>query len=98
MLILSPAWSGRARAPAPTCMFDDASNCGQPISGWAAHVKMRRGPCWDTQTTLQEPIKDPARFPWHEVTKVAHYWLEVDAMTGPMRVGEDSSAYGDFRP
>ncbi|OGI47596.1 MAG: hypothetical protein A2637_01630 [Candidatus Muproteobacteria bacterium RIFCSPHIGHO2_01_FULL_65_16] len=22
---------------------------------------------------LQEPIKDPARFPWYEVTKVQHY-------------------------
>ena len=22
---------------------------------------------------LQEPIRDPARFPWHEVTQVAHY-------------------------
>ncbi len=43
---------------------------------------------------LQEPIKDPARFPWHEVTKVAHYWLEVDAMTKPMQVREESPRYG----
>ena len=28
-----------------------------------------------TQPRLEEPIKDPARFPWHEVTKVEHYWL-----------------------
>ncbi|MGQ9705174.1 MAG: DUF3883 domain-containing protein [Actinomycetota bacterium] len=34
----------------------------------------------DTKPQLQEPIKDPARFEWHEVTKVAHYWLELDAM------------------
>ena len=33
---------------------------------------------------LQEPISDPARFPWHEVKKVQHYWLDVKAMTGPM--------------
>ena len=33
---------------------------------------------------LQEPVGDPARFPWHEVSKVQHYWLEVDAMTQPM--------------
>ena len=33
---------------------------------------------------LQEPIKNPARFQWHEVTKVQHYWLEVNAMTKPM--------------
>jgi superfamily II DNA or RNA helicase len=45
------------------------------------------------QPTLQEPVKDPARFPWHEVTKVAHYWLEVNAMTRPMQVREDSPAY-----
>ncbi|MGH8542933.1 MAG: helicase-related protein [Gammaproteobacteria bacterium] len=43
---------------------------------------------------LEEPIKDPAQFPWHEVTKVAHYWLEVDAMTKPMRVREETPPYG----
>ena len=48
-----------------------------------------------TTPTLQEPIKDPARFPWHEVTKVAHYWLEVDALTKPMVVRDDSLPYGE---
>ncbi|WP_420441532.1 DUF3883 domain-containing protein [Candidatus Palauibacter sp.] len=33
---------------------------------------------------LQETIRDPARFPWHEVKKVQHYWMDVKAMTGPM--------------
>ncbi|MCY3958694.1 MAG: helicase-related protein [Chloroflexi bacterium] len=42
---------------------------------------------------LQEPIKDPARFPWHEVSKVQHYWLEVDAMTQPMMVQEEPAEY-----
>ena len=46
------------------------------------------------QRTLQEPVKDPARFPWHDVTKVAHYWLDVDAMTRPLHVREDSPPYG----
>ena len=32
---------------------------------------------------LQEPIKDPARFQWHEVRKVQRYWLQVDQMTKP---------------
>lgn len=41
------------------------------------------------EPTLQEPIKDPARFPWRKVTKVQHYWMEVDAMTWPMEVRED---------
>ena len=34
--------------------------------------------------TLHEPIKDPARFSWKEITKVQHYWIEVNAMTRPM--------------
>jgi hypothetical protein len=42
---------------------------------------------------LQEPIKDPARFPWQEVTKVAHYRLEINAMTKPMRVREEQQPY-----
>jgi len=44
--------------------------------------------------TLQEPIKDPARLEWHEVTKVAHYYLSVNAMTRPMQVREDEAPYG----
>ncbi|MCL6508153.1 MAG: DUF3883 domain-containing protein, partial [Bryobacteraceae bacterium] len=47
-----------------------------------------------TSPQLQEPIKDPARFPWHEVTKVAHYYLSVDALTQPMQVREDQPPYG----
>jgi len=42
----------------------------------------------------QEPVKDPARLKWHEVTKVAHYYLSVDAMTPPIQVREDSPPYG----
>ena len=42
---------------------------------------------------LQEPIEDPARFPWHEVTKVQHYWLQVDAMTKPMQIREERAEY-----
>ena len=33
---------------------------------------------------LQEPIRDPARFQWREVSKVQHYWMDVKAMTRPM--------------
>jgi superfamily II DNA or RNA helicase len=51
----------------------------------------------DTKPQLQEPIKDPARFEWHEVTKVAHYYLSVDAMTQPMQVREESPPYGDSK-
>jgi hypothetical protein len=45
-------------------------------------------------TTFQEPIRDPARLDWNEVTKVAHYYLAVNAMTKPMQVREDSPPYG----
>lgn len=42
---------------------------------------------------LQEPIKDPACLPWHEVKKVDHYYLSVNAMTQPMSVREESPPY-----
>lgn len=47
-----------------------------------------------TEPQLQEPIRDPARLDWNEVTKVAHYYLSVNAMTAPMQVCEDSPPYG----
>ncbi len=52
--------------------------------------------------TLQEPVKDPARLEWHEVKKVAHYYLSVNAlsacdaqagMTRSMQVRDDSPLY-----
>jgi len=46
-----------------------------------------------TEPTLQEPILNPAQFPWHEVVKVQHYWLEVNAMTKPMQVRENRGPY-----
>lgn len=48
----------------------------------------------DDDPRLQEPIRDPARLDWNEVTKVAHYYLAVNAMTKPMQVREDSPPYG----
>jgi superfamily II DNA or RNA helicase len=42
---------------------------------------------------VQEPIKDPARLQWHEVTKVAHYYLAVDAMKTPLEVKEERASY-----
>ena len=41
------------------------------------------------EPVLQEPVLNPARFEWHEVSKVQHYWLQVDAMTKPMQVQEE---------
>jgi superfamily II DNA or RNA helicase len=43
---------------------------------------------------LQNPIKDPARLQWHEVKKVDHYWLQIDAVTQPMQVREGEIPYG----
>jgi len=34
----------------------------------------------NTTPQLREPIRDPARFPWHEVSKVAHYHLSLREM------------------
>ena len=36
------------------------------------------------EPVLQEPILNPAQFEWHEVSKIQHYWLQVDTMTKPM--------------
>ena len=49
----------------------------------------------DTTPQLEAPIKDPARIPWHEVVKVQHYWLEVDAMGPPPGVRQESPPYGE---
>ena len=48
----------------------------------------RQARAGETGSQLQEPIQDPAGFPWHEVTQVAHYYLSVDALTRPLEVGE----------
>ena len=48
----------------------------------------------DTTPKLEDPIKDPARIAWHEVIKVQHYWLEVDAAQQPMGVKQDPPPYG----
>ena len=49
------------------------------------------------QPQLQKPIKDPVQFEWNEVSKVAHYYLSVNAMTQPMQVREDIPPYGDSK-
>lgn len=47
----------------------------------------------DTESKLQDPIKDPARFPWHEVKKVEHYRLEVNALAETLQFKEDAPPY-----
>ncbi len=48
----------------------------------------------NTSPRLEDPVRDPARLEWHEVTKVEHYYLSVDAMKQPMRVRETGPGYG----
>ncbi len=38
-------------------------------------------------------VRDRARFPWHEVTRVDHYWLEVDALRRLAEIREDPDRY-----
>ena len=79
-----------------------ANNCTRAISNCSrANNRTVARDCYrlyvvtnsGAKSQLQEPIKDPASFDWREVTKVSHYWLEVDAMTRPMRVQEDQLAH-----
>lgn len=42
----------------------------------------------DAEPRLQT-IRDPAALPWHEVKKVDHYWLAIDAVRHPVRISED---------
>jgi hypothetical protein len=46
----------------------------------------------DQNPVLQEPIQDPARFPWKEVSQIQHYWLEVNDMTKPTSGTNHSAA------
>ena len=46
---------------------------------------------------LQKPIRDPARFPWHKVTKVAHYYLSVDTLKQSMEIREGQKASGIWK-
>lgn len=44
-----------------------------------------------TKPTLQEPVRDPARLEWHEVTKVAHFYLPLNAITPLMGIRENEN-------
>jgi superfamily II DNA or RNA helicase len=39
-------------------------------------------------------VADPACFPWHEVTRVEHYWLDLTALAGQVQVREAPPPYG----
>ncbi len=43
---------------------------------------------------LFNSIKDPTRLQWHEVKKVDHYYMSIDAVIQPMQVREKIEPYG----
>jgi superfamily II DNA or RNA helicase len=45
------------------------------------------------EAKLQDPVKDPVRLKWHEVKKVDHYYLSVDAVIQPMQIREEPGAF-----
>ncbi|MBN1381312.1 MAG: DUF3883 domain-containing protein [Deltaproteobacteria bacterium] len=49
----------------------------------------------NTLPKLEEPIRDPARFEWHEVKKVSHYYLSVNTITRPMKIMDEQNKYGE---
>jgi hypothetical protein len=42
---------------------------------------------------LQYPVKDPARLKWHEVKKVDHYYLTIDALAQYMEIREEPGVF-----
>jgi hypothetical protein len=44
---------------------------------------------------ILKSMEDPACLQWHEVKKVDHYWLQIDAVTQPMQVRDRNETYGD---
>jgi len=63
----------------PEVDFPIAEVSRQAVQEWLAVRQARAG---ETERKLQEPIKDPARFDWNEVTEVSHYYLSVEEIKG----------------
>jgi hypothetical protein len=72
---------------------------------WKRVAEDRRDCYWlyvvthcDTDPRLRA-TRDPGALPWHEVKKVDHYWLSVDAIKHPIRVREEvADPPGEGRP
>ncbi len=85
-------WTSNERRVAedrPTCRAGHLCAVARPQAGGAG----KRDCYWlyvitgcKSQACLQEPIKNPARFPWHEVKKVDHYYLSLHALTQTMQL------------
>jgi hypothetical protein len=55
----------------------------------------RQARAGETKRKRQEPINEPARFGWNDVTQVTRYYLSVDALTQPIQVREESPPDGE---
>lgn len=49
--------------------------------------------CGASTPQLQDPVRDPARLDWHELRKVEHYYLSVNAVTKPMELSEEQKPF-----
>ncbi len=81
-------------------LSDDHGQWASPPYGNSELAEDRRDCYWlyvvtdcATAPNLQQPIPDSARYPWHEVTKVAHYFLSVNALQQPMEIRETERGY-----
>jgi len=81
---------------------EDRPTCAVPVAAGRPVCRStgRRDCYWlyvvtgcKSQPHLQEPIKNPARFPWHEVKEVDRYYLSVDVLTQPMQVRDPTESY-----
>jgi hypothetical protein len=94
--------SGRARSLAPFELKELAGTTGTiGLTPYEKRVAEDRRDCYwlyvVTECDAQPHLhinKDPASLSWHEVGKVDHYWLSVDAVREPMQVREDTPPYG----
>jgi hypothetical protein len=48
--------------------------------------------CKSSSPLLNQPILNPSKMPWHEVTKIEHYYLTLSAIT---RASTDPQLYPD---
>ena len=70
----------RRRRPARSC--SRPTSAASPRTG-ATATGSTSSPTATPRRGSRSRSSDPARLDWHEVTKVAHYYLTVDAMTQP---------------
>jgi hypothetical protein len=96
----APCSASRCGSKPPVRLPTDPEALGSSACGPSSFAEDRRDCCWLYVVTncggepiLQEPIHDPIQYDWHEIRKVQHYYLMVNAMTQPMQVRETEPPY-----